>query len=348
MKLKGFIWLVLLTTSFFCYAGEADEQAFIEEEGFFEDENEADIFSSKKGTKSQGRRGCRQCCCPGPTVATGPAGPSGEMGATGPIGPAGLTGEIGPTGPLGGPIGATGAIGPTGPIGPTGLTGATGATGATGPIGPTGLTGATGSTGPTGPIGLTGATGATGPIGLTGLTGATGPACPTGPSGGPIGATGPAGPTGATGATGATGPTTITDYADFFALMPGDNSATVAIGSPVQFPQNGPAGSILGVTRLTASTFNLAAIGTYQVYFQVSCNEPGQLAVHINGAQVADSVVGRATGTSQIVGLSLIRTTTANSVLSIVNDASAAALTITPVAGGTNPVSAHLVIIRVD
>jgi len=43
------------------------------------------------------------------------------------------------------------------------------------------------------------------------------------------------GPTGPTGATGG-----ILNFADFYALMPPDNSATVAPGTDVSFPQDGP------------------------------------------------------------------------------------------------------------
>jgi len=83
--------------------------------------------------------------------------------------------------------------------------------------------------------------------------------------------------------------------------------------------------------------------------FQVSVNEPGQLIVRLNGADVAASVVGRATGTSQIVGMSLVATSVINSVLEVSNPAgNFTALTITPLAGGTRPVSAHLVITRVQ
>lgn len=65
----------------------------------------------------------------------------------------------------------------------------------------------------------------------------------------------------------------------------------------------------------------------------------------LNGEDLPETVVGRATGTSQIVGMSLVTTTTVNSVLTVRNPAgNAAALTITPVSGGTRPVSAHLVI----
>jgi hypothetical protein len=137
------------------------------------------------------------------------------------------------------------------------------------------------------------------------------------------------------------------DFADFFALMPPDNAATVAIGANVQFPQDGPASGTDGITRLTSSEFQLRSIGTYQVMFQVSVSEPGQLDLTLNGADLSYTMVGRATGTSQIVGTALVQTTVVNSVLSVRNPIGGiVALTITPLAGGSNPVSAHLVITR--
>jgi hypothetical protein len=82
--------------------------------------------------------------------------------------------------------------------------------------------------------------------------------------------------------------------------------------------------------------------------FQVSVIEAGQLILRLNATDVASSVVGRATGTSQIVGMSLVTTSVINSVLEVDNPAgNSTPLTITPVAGGTRPVSAHLVITRV-
>jgi hypothetical protein len=228
-----------------------------------------------------------------------------------------------------------------GPPGPAGPLGPTGDAGAAGPIGATGLTGAVGPAGAAGAIGPAGAAGATGPIGLTGLTGPTGAA-------GPAGATGPIGLTGLTGATGAAGSSGILGFADFFALMPPDNSATVGIGTDVSFPQDGPS-SGGAIARTSASVFNLAAIGTYQVVFQVSVDEAGQLTLTLNGSDLAYTVIGRATGTSQIVGLSLVTTTAANSLLTVRNPAgNSTALTITPLAGGTRPVSAHLLITRIQ
>ena len=207
---------------------------------------------------------------------------------------------------------------PPGPRGPRGIEG---------PVGPEGETGTTGAQGPTGATGPQGATGATGPQGATG-------------------ATGPQGATGATGSQGLAGG--IIAFADFFALMPPDNAATVAPGTDVSFPQDGPT-SGTDILRVNDTTFNLAEIGVYQVLFQVSISEAGQLILTLNGADLAYTVVGRATGTSQIVGMALVETSVIDSLLTVRNPAgNAAALTITPLAGGTRPVSAHLVITRVQ
>lgn len=77
--------------------------------------------------------------------------------------------------------------------------------------------------------------------------------------------------------------------------------------------------------------------------------EAGQLILTLNGADLAYTVSGRATGTSQIIGMALVQTTVINSILTVRNPAgNSTALTITPVAGGTRPVSAHLVITRLQ
>jgi hypothetical protein len=136
-------------------------------------------------------------------------------------------------------------------------------------------------------------------------------------------------------------------FADFFALMPADNAATVAPGAAVHFPQDGPAtGSIV---RSGPSTFVLAEVGTYEVQFTVSVSEPGQLVLALDDgmgfAEDPATVVGRATGTSQIAGVSLVTTTAANTLLQVRNPSGGfSPRTITPRAGGISPASAHLVI----
>ena len=137
-------------------------------------------------------------------------------------------------------------------------------------------------------------------------------------------------------------------YADFYALMPPDNTATVAPGTDVSFPQDGPT-SGTSIVRSGPDSFTLADIGAYQVLFQVSVTEAGQLILTLNGADLPYTVVGRATGSSQIVGMAIVETTTVDSVLTVRNpEGTAAALTITPSAGGTRPVSAHLVITQIQ
>ena len=142
------------------------------------------------------------------------------------------------------------------------------------------------------------------------------------------------------------GPDGVGEFADFYAMMPGDNALTVAAGAAVQFPQNGPS-SVGSIVRFSPSVFGLLAIGTYQVMFQVSVNEQGQLALSLNGVPLAYTTVGRATGSSQIVGIALVTTTVPNSFLSVINPVgNPVALTVAPFAGGSQPVSAHLVITR--
>jgi len=188
--------------------------------------------------------------------------------------------------------------------------------------------------GTAGPTGATGSTGVDGPTGATGLDGVTG-------------ITGPTGDAGSTGPTGPTGANSVTEFADFFALMPPDNPATVPMNESVQFPQDGPArGSI---TRTSASQFLLSNPGIYRVSWQVSVSEAGQLCLCLNGGMLPYSLVGRATGTTQIVGDVLIDISLPYSILSVINPpGNSPALTITPIAGGTHSVSASLVITRIE
>ena len=135
----------------------------------------------------------------------------------------------------------------------------------------------------------------------------------------------------------------VSAYAEFFALAPPDNAATVAPGSAVSFPQDGPSSG--AIARTGPSSINLPDIGIYRVSFSVPVDEAGQLIVSLNGTDLDYTVVGRATGTSAIAGESFVQTTAVNSILTVGNPASnSTALTITPLAGGTQPVAATLII----
>ena len=129
--------------------------------------------------------------------------------------------------------------------------------------------------------------------------------------------------------------------------MPPDNAATVAPGADVSFPQDGP-NSGTGITRAGPSSFFLSEIGVYSVLFEVTVTQSGQLLLTVNGADLPYTVVGRNTGTAQIVGMAIVETTSVNSLLTVRNPAgNSTALIITPLSGGRRPVSAHLLITRI-
>lgn len=234
------------------------------------------------------------------------------------------------------PAPTTGPAGPQGPQGPQGIQGIPGPPG--GLPGPTGPTGAPGSTGIQGIQGPQGAQGAPGPTGGPGPTGPTGPA-------GLAGTTGPTGPQGIQGVQGTPGG--VPGYADFFALMPNDNTATIAVGTPVSFPQSIFDSGIVTSTA-TGTLFIMNVAGVYLVNFQVSVSEPGQLMLRVNGSEVPGSLVGRSTGTLQLVGTSLLTLAVGDHVEVINPSENSTALTITPVAGGTHSVSAHLVFTKIQ
>lgn len=216
-------------------------------------------------------------------------------------------------------VGPTGPTGPMGPMGPQGVQGYQGPQGPIGPTGPQGIPGPDGAIGPTGPQGVAGATGAVGPTGPQGATGATGAVGPTGPAGG------------------------ISEYASFYALAPNDNPTAIAQNTAVEFPNS--SASTTGITRLTNSTFNLADTGTYLIMFKVNTNTAGQLGVAVNGAVQPNATFGNAADDGIIEGKTIITTTAANTVLSIVNPI-ATAVTVTPSAGGTEATVSDLTIIK--
>lgn len=181
--------------------------------------------------------------------------------------------------------------------------------------------------------------------------GAEGIAGVAGPAGAP-GLAGAAGAAGIQGVPGIPGAPGLLDFSDFYAIL--GPSQTVATGAPVLFPFSGPTnGTINRQGGVSSSVFILPAIGTYLVQFQASIGEGGpgsaQLQLEINGVADPNSVVGRATGTDQVVGKSLVTTTVPNTTLRVLNPSNnTTTLTLTTIAGGPNAVSAHLTIIRLQ
>jgi hypothetical protein len=182
---------------------------------------------------------------------------------------------------------------------------------------------------------------------ITEAGGAQGIVGVAGPEGAP-GLAGAAGAQGIQGIPGIPGAPGILGFGDFYALQGGafTDNAVIAAGSPINFPRDG---SISGtITRTGPSSFNLPTIGTYLVLFQVDVTQAAQIMLRLNSGLILDSVAGRATGSSQITGLSVVSTTTSNSVLEVINPPGNTSFSIPPNDGGTQPISAHLVIIRIQ
>ncbi len=190
----------------------------------------------------------------------------------------------------------------------------------------------TGATGPRGPVGLTGPVGPQGPVGLTG---------PIGPQG-PVGPQGPAGPAGSDGPAGG-----LLGFADFYAIIPPDNAEPIGPGEDVPFPEQ----SVIGGTsigRSSDSSFTLFDSGTYLVFFEATVDASAQLVLTLNGTELSYTAVGRNAGGSQIIGMSVVEAEE-DSVLTVRNPISAnSPVVLTPSAGGNLPISAHLVIIRLQ
>ncbi len=328
---------------------------------------ERSFFVSRRGV--QGLRGVRgDVGARGPAGAVGAEGTTGATGVTGVAGAAGIDGSNGVNGDAGadgtdgtnagpgadgvdGAPGIDGTDGTNGAAGVDGIDGIDGTNGDPGTDGADGTNGAAGLDGTNGDPGVDGTDGTNGDPGVDGTDGTNGDPGTDGTNGDPgadgtDGAQGPQGDPGTDGAQGAPGPAGFFEYAEFYARMPGDNAATVAIGADMVFPQNGPSqGSIV---RASPTAFTLASIGTYRVSFGASISEAGQLQLTLNNVGVAYGVFGRATGTGLITGEAFITTTTVNSVITVRNTSSASALTVTPLAGGTEPVTAYLILQQVS
>lgn len=194
--------------------------------------------------------------------------------------------------------------------------------------------------------GAIGPAGAQGPPGVRGEPGAEGPAGEQGDQG-DKGDTGDQGDTGDKGDTGDTGASGVGVAAEFYALLPGENGDTVALGQPVKFDSDGPSSSDDTIVRDSVDSFIVTVDGLYRVTFMVPVDEAGQLIVSANGTLQPYTNVGRAIGATQIVGDSLVRLL-AGASIQIVNASSSSALTLSDSAGGVAPAVASLIIELVE
>jgi len=122
-----------------------------------------------------------------------------------------------------------------------------------------------------------------------------------------------------------------------------DYAGTVAVKTAagtgrLPFPRAGVSVPLVnGITAIDASSFNLAAVGSYEVSWSVQTTEVGQWQIELNGTALANTVLvdqNPTAGGHPVSGTFLITTVTPNSVLAIINPAgNSTALTITPADG---------------
>lgn len=137
------------------------------------------------------------------------------------------------------------------------------------------------------------------------------------------------------------------DFADFYALMPPDNKLSIPGGGDISFPKDGPSGIAGNISRKNDHEFNLHQIGVYEVYFNLSVNEACKLVLTLdsgNGAKELEYTMVERKINSQATGIALVKTTTANSILSLRNSSENNPITLASYAGGNLPVAANLII----
>jgi hypothetical protein len=118
----------------------------------------------------------------------------------------------------------------------------------------------------------------------------------------------------------------------------------VAAGASFLFLTAGPVnGGIISFGNF----FVVPATGTYRVTFQVTVNEPGSVELDLNGVPLPYTSVGRATGTTQIVGTDLVTASAGDSLSLIASPGNVVALTVPPFSSGTNPSVTTIVIEQV-
>lgn len=124
-------------------------------------------------------------------------------------------------------------------------------------------------------------------------------------------------------------------YSMFYGTAPGDYAATIAVGAPLDFPHASVTGGASPVVRSGVGLFTIPVIGVYQVNWEAGITEAGQLMLSSSATGLnVQTVMSRATGTSQIVGSVMIATTVINEVISCINPpGNATALTVTPSSG---------------
>jgi hypothetical protein len=159
---------------------------------------------------------------------------------------------------------------------------------------------------------------------------------------------------GPTGLQGPVGPLSLSNFADFYGLMSGvpgevnDNLIAISPGGSVNFPNPliNPYGTIQRVPG-SSSKFALPPGGVYEITFQVTVQNTGELVVFLNNTELLFTVVGKS-GNGEIVGISIITTPIGISSILSINNVSTGdngGLKIDSATGAlSKPLSCHLII----
>jgi hypothetical protein len=125
-----------------------------------------------------------------------------------------------------------------------------------------------------------------------------------------------------------------------------DNPDPIEAGQSVNFPSpsTNPYGTI---QRASPNSFTLPPNGVFEITFQVTVQNTGELVVVLNGVEKSMTVVGKSGG-GPIVGMCILATPPSiNSTISINNPATATAggVKVDEATGAlTEPLSCHLII----
>ena len=129
--------------------------------------------------------------------------------------------------------------------------------------------------------------------------------------------------------------------------MPPENAAAIAPGEAVEFPEQSFIGGT-NVTRTSDSEFTFTESGIYLVFFNAATSEAAQLVPAINTTELSFALAGKDSVLSQLSGMAIIAANDGD-VLTLRNPASAtSSVTLSPNAGGNSPVTAHLILIRLQ
>jgi len=103
-------------------------------------------------------------------------------------------------------------------------------------------------------------------------------------------------------------------YSNFY--NQNDKIQIINPGESIEFPCNGPSNCF--IFRLNDSQFNLTLIGTYEIYFHVYIETPGQLVINLNNIDLLYTLSG-SSHNNVITAHFLITTQIINSIISINN-----------------------------